>query len=468
MKTSLTLLMMVFVMPLFAQITLTKDVSFSNDGVFEVPENYELNRSDEVYLYDEGYIFFCRKISTNELALIKIDSNGAIDETFGENGIQTLFFLDEEGTYYLLIQDDYYIVVYSGAFDYPNDHSFASRYNVDGVLDLDFGVDGKINSLEMVMGNPKPLNLLNDGSFLALKEEGLVKYNQQGQIDSSYDDGGISGLIYDLFEGQIGSNIYTWRSFSKTFYKLNYLNTEERSFFDLVESGIVDLLTSTYHVNLTADGKFYIPNTPRIEDDPPYVNKFIVLDMENLTPDPEFNEVGYVEFFTDSHLNWDYTFFLNNYYFITGYYSSDSANGGIIMGYNHDGVLQTVNGDDVFIDDSFRRYYSMIGYNNYLLLTTSDNQIIKYLINHEEMSTNDHKQNDIQIYQNQKTLFVKSANEKIKSISLFDLSGKEFHHTNNLQKVEFSTNISHLRNQIIIVTGKMESGKAFSKKIILK
>jgi uncharacterized delta-60 repeat protein len=137
----------------------------------------------------------------DDFALVRYNSNGTLDTTFGRSGkVTTDFGLLQQGFSYALaysvaVQTDGKLVV-AGQAAINGVYDFAlARYNSNGTLDTTFGTGGKVTSN---FASP------NDGAFsVAVQPDGkivaagfagfdfaLARYNSNGTLDASFGTGG--------------------------------------------------------------------------------------------------------------------------------------------------------------------------------------------------------------------------------------------------------------------------------------
>ncbi len=134
--------------------------------------------------------------STN-FALVRYDSEGALDNTFGTNGIVTTNLSTSDIGREIIIQSDGKIVV-GGSSEINGNKDFAIvRYNSDGTLDTNFDSDGIV--ITPVSGNDDEIwgiGLQADGKIVAVGDSnGLItvaRYDSNGSLDTSFGTNGIA------------------------------------------------------------------------------------------------------------------------------------------------------------------------------------------------------------------------------------------------------------------------------------
>jgi uncharacterized delta-60 repeat protein len=143
--------------------------------------------------------------SSGDFALIRYNSDGSVDNSFGINGKVTTDFLGNgDVANSLAIQTDGKIIVAGFSLDSNNVSKFSlARYNINGTLDNSFGSSGKIiesfgndncgsNSLIIQSDNKIVLAGYFSGDFA------ISRFNMDGSIDNLF---GTNGKIITDFYG---------------------------------------------------------------------------------------------------------------------------------------------------------------------------------------------------------------------------------------------------------------------------
>jgi uncharacterized delta-60 repeat protein/uncharacterized repeat protein (TIGR01451 family) len=144
-------------------------------------------------------------MGAGDMALVRYDSNGLLDTTFGSGGILTLDFSGgNDWALDLVLQDDDKILLGGYATAATTDFALA-RYNSDGSLDTGFGTDGKVvTDFNTSSDNAAPVVLQTDGKIVvAGASEGdfaLARYNSDGSLDDTFVTDG-SGTVTTDFGG---------------------------------------------------------------------------------------------------------------------------------------------------------------------------------------------------------------------------------------------------------------------------
>lgn len=174
------------------------DLNFGTSGKIITDLGNSDNGASSVAIQSDGKIAVAGE-SNDDFAIVRYNSDGSIDNTFGNAGKVTTNFVNEDVCYSIAIQSDGKIVL-TGVCDYGNSTSFATaRYNSDGSLDNSFGTTGKvINVVGGPISNIYSLAIQGDGKivlggyqYMSGTHFVLLRYNIDGSFDNSFGSGGI-------------------------------------------------------------------------------------------------------------------------------------------------------------------------------------------------------------------------------------------------------------------------------------
>ena len=161
------------------------DTTFSNDGLVTTSvgkiEGQTLNSSisaiNSVSIQNDGKIIACGYCTNDvnggtiakDFALVRYNTDGSLDSTFGEGGIVITSLGDlDDVAYSVKVQEDGKIIA-GGYTDSGNDKDFSIvRYNNDGIIDSTFGINGiEINNIGASNNFIKSIVLQKDGNIIA-------------------------------------------------------------------------------------------------------------------------------------------------------------------------------------------------------------------------------------------------------------------------------------------------------------
>lgn len=196
------------------------DSAFGADGKVLTDFFGDFDSANDVAIQADGKIIAAgtafNAISMQDFALVRYNSDGSLDNSFGTSGkVTTDFFGSNDIISAIAIQADGRIIAVGVANINTTNPDFAlARYNNDGSLDTTFGTGGKLTT--DFSGNFDRANAIviqSDGKIVAAGETqnnatlvdfALVRYNSNGSLDTSF---GTSGKIAtDFFGNTDGAN----------------------------------------------------------------------------------------------------------------------------------------------------------------------------------------------------------------------------------------------------------------------
>jgi uncharacterized delta-60 repeat protein len=187
------------------------DNTFGKHGKV-IPPASSIENCSAVLVQPDGKIIiggFSATSADIDFTLIRFNPVGSLDTTFGANGIvKTSFGILSDGISTLVLQPDGKIFAAGFNQSYEALKIAAARYNTDGSPDLTFNDDGKatylfgdgnnfINSSAIqpdgkivLAGN---VNINDSSDFF------VVRINQDGSLDTSFDGDGTVQTAFDIF-----------------------------------------------------------------------------------------------------------------------------------------------------------------------------------------------------------------------------------------------------------------------------
>jgi uncharacterized delta-60 repeat protein len=192
--------------PNFAQFG-TLDSSFDSDGIvitsfigFDATVQALLIQPDKKILAG-GTI---SKSGLNQFGLARYNSDGSLDESFGNLGKVVSDYPELMLLSSIALQSDGKIVVAGNLFNsgFTISHFVLVRYDTNGILDRTFGIDGRvITNLSNKLDKITSIIIQNDGKILAsgttsddlnYSDFSIVRYNSNGTLDTSFGNNGIT------------------------------------------------------------------------------------------------------------------------------------------------------------------------------------------------------------------------------------------------------------------------------------
>lgn len=126
----------------------TPDNTFSVDGIVDTDfSNNSPDRGFALHIYDDGKIL-AAGYTGQDIALIRYNSNGTLDLTFNGSGKKSIDFGQSESASTLTVQPDGKLLLGGVSYDAGNDFSkyMLVRVNSDGTVDNTFGTNGQVTT----------------------------------------------------------------------------------------------------------------------------------------------------------------------------------------------------------------------------------------------------------------------------------------------------------------------------------
>lgn len=174
----------------------TNGIAIIDNGETEVAESFTILPDGKFII--SGYVF-------DNFSMIRINHDGTVDTTFGNNGWVITEFGDSSSySFVTTVNADGRIVLGGMLLGFDNKYKYAAAaYNSDGSLDTSFGTDGKVI---LNVGNDNDFGIrliqLEDGKILfgghsyygtnPLRYElAVARLNSDGSMDTSYGNNGV-------------------------------------------------------------------------------------------------------------------------------------------------------------------------------------------------------------------------------------------------------------------------------------
>lgn len=181
----------------------TLDNSFGNGGIVTT----DIDSSEYGYsvaIQSDGKIVLAGSIVNQDFALVRYHTDGTLDNTFGNGGkvISNIAGTSGQGNS-IVIQNDGKIVLTGFIHNINDDDMVLIRYNSDGTLDNSFG-NGGIQTTDIAGGNDAAYSvaLQTDGKIVICGSVGgasnplaVLRYNTNGTLDNSFGNGGIQTTV---------------------------------------------------------------------------------------------------------------------------------------------------------------------------------------------------------------------------------------------------------------------------------
>ena len=189
----------------------TLDPSFGQEGKVITDISYT-DTGYAVTVRPNGKILLAG-FANNSFGLAQYNTDGSLDSSFGSNGIVTTrFFEDKDCAFSIVLQPDGKVILAGITSTPESQDDFAIvRYNTDGSLDSTFGIGGKVNTDFGDTERALAIALQSDGKIVVAGYRGtndddfrpvVARYNANGSLDSSFDNDGK--LVLPFTQGSRG------------------------------------------------------------------------------------------------------------------------------------------------------------------------------------------------------------------------------------------------------------------------
>lgn len=459
----------------YAQITLTKDLSFGNNGTVQLGTNtnsfYQLSyhntptfQGDKLFInqpiYDVSGSLVGRKF-------YRLNHNGSLDAAFGTNGEVTV-----STTNY-----------YSDSF-YADTNKFyldsGEKYFSNGMQDAGFG---NINTPLANNDLSQYKIVLPDGKIISRNPQNIKKYQPTGALDTTYGNNGIVALD-PLLENTV-DDFGVLQHYDQNFlYEFVYSsNTNERYIRKIsINTGNLD---SSYGQNGYSDfyGTLAFPHFHLGSSFVPQSNNFFIHNTRNFSDGQltRTNAAGILDigFGVNGEINYPNSHIFNgnvyeiaehdpilygNYNFLL--FSSFDTNGVgkfEFIGYDYSGSPITINNNLHYVFQGLDVADTLLFLvkDNYLY-TFFDNKISRFIFAQSTLSTNEIFSKNASVNFNNpfkdELNFVTS--EKIKSTEIYDEAGRLV--LKNLEQKDINT--SDLPKGVYFIKMTTVSNQVISKK----
>jgi uncharacterized delta-60 repeat protein len=182
------------------------DYSFGINGIVITDIKSSMDIGKSVAIQSDGKIVvggFTHIINKFFITLLRYDSNGDLDPTFGDNGIVITEINGRRGKMDMVMQNDGKIILV-GPSEVENSHHFTVlRFNNNGSLDKNFGRNGVTKTIIGNYSEAESVALDLNGNIvvagtteLGNEEFAIAMYNQNGMLVSDF---GLDGVVKTSF-----------------------------------------------------------------------------------------------------------------------------------------------------------------------------------------------------------------------------------------------------------------------------
>ncbi|MFT5701254.1 MAG: putative delta-60 repeat protein [Desulforhopalus sp.] len=170
----------------------TIDTSFGTNGY---ADNSSIGYIQAVTEQSDGKILISG-FDTGGLFVARYDADGTIDTSFGSAGVATIATATFDEANDIAVQSDGKVVIVG---EYGDD-SLIARFTADGALDSGFGTGGIVTvNLSGTFENLESIAIQNDGKIVAAGEGSIVRLDDTGSFDATFDTDGILAVGHNVY-----------------------------------------------------------------------------------------------------------------------------------------------------------------------------------------------------------------------------------------------------------------------------
>lgn len=175
------------------------DTTFGENGKVHISTSFIKSFVMDMTIQADGKIVLAGyqwNNTTGDFVMVRLNEDGSFDNSFGTNGIAIIDGGKTEVAESILPLENGKFLIGG----YINDQFGIARVNSDGSLDTSFGADGWVETNVSVLSYGNTLSINSDGRILFTGsvigtdntwQVGVAAYDENGNIDSSFGDGGI-------------------------------------------------------------------------------------------------------------------------------------------------------------------------------------------------------------------------------------------------------------------------------------
>lgn len=280
------------------------DTSFGNSGYVATSisgTNAVSNVPTGLALQNDGKIVAVATVgvpSNKRVAIIRYNSNGTLDSSFGTNGIVLAVVDGNDTAHKVLIQPDGKILVLAASGASATGSQFIARYAPNGTIDSAFGINGVVRL--GLTGNyfGSQIALQPDGKIVTGGTATVTRLNSDGSLDTSFDGDGIvniaaGGNIVSVdiqSDGKIlalgGNNLL---------HRFNTDGAVDTSFDNDGSRPALIGVDEVFDLIVTPSGKINVVGNPSIEPNFPNIFFRTARYLPNGSPDTSFSDDGLLD-----------------------------------------------------------------------------------------------------------------------------------------------------------------------------
>ena len=282
----------------------TFDTTFGFNGIVSTDFESGIDEAFSIAIQGDGKIVVAGNTSKHgyDFATAKYNNDGTLDSTFGSGGkVVTDFGNSQDLAYSVIVQSDDKILVAGSSLSSSNYIQWSSalvRYNSNGSLDNTFGTNGKVTSSFLNNSDGGSATIQADGKILivgmvysnaTMRDFAMIRYNSDGTLDGTFGNNGF--VITDFAGYSETANSVTIQSDGKVVLA-GWTTNSNNSYYALARyqsNGNLDTKFGTGGKVTTDFGSYSQGNSVAIQSD----GKILLAGISNNGTDKDFAIVRY-------------------------------------------------------------------------------------------------------------------------------------------------------------------------------
>jgi uncharacterized delta-60 repeat protein len=201
----------------------TNDTAFGNNGFVSINQNISCSFNySSIAIQQDGKIVIASTFygTSDKMGVVRINSNGTIDNSFGTNGLKIIDINISGNAFVVKIQSDNKILVGGWTNEVSNANFGLARLLPNGDIDTTFGVNGMTESINGTIGVDSSIlamdvlpngKIICSGYFYEINNTFhnfcTVRYNSDGSIDTNFGSNGMVLTAVDISDDEIHSQV---------------------------------------------------------------------------------------------------------------------------------------------------------------------------------------------------------------------------------------------------------------------
>ena len=287
-----------------ANVNGTFDTSFNGTGyvVTNISGTSATNGLTGLALQNDGKIIAVGSSAvsgTARLAIIRYNSNGSLDSSFGTNGSVLANVGNNDQGIKVLVQPDGKILILVASGSSDSAPEFVTRYLSNGTIDSSFGNNGVVPLATVSGFLGSSIALQPDGKIVAGGVGRVTRLNIDGSIDTAFDgdgsvDTGTGSNIMAVGVQSDGKILAV--AFNNVLYRFNSDGSPDTTFNGSGSRQALNGTSEPFDLTVTPSGKINVVGNPTVNDaNFPNIFFRIARYLPTGTTDASFSDDGFLD-----------------------------------------------------------------------------------------------------------------------------------------------------------------------------